>query len=123
MAEAVIDTKRKRAKVEEPVHVRLEAKVPLAQMDEAARDAGLTAECFETDALTGDPSTVALVALVSVEGIRAIQAFVSAMVKRDKKVEIVVGKMRIKAASQSDAEKLFGMLSQHVKDDSTQKKK
>ena len=46
MAEAVIDTKRKRAKVEEPVHVRLEAKVPLAQMDEAARDAGLTAECF-----------------------------------------------------------------------------
>ena len=100
----------------ESVYVRVEAKVPLAQMDETARDAGLVANCFETDALTGDPATIALVALVSADVIRAIQVFVTAMVKRDKKVEVVVGKMRIKAASLADAEKLFDILKEHLKD-------
>ena len=109
--------------MEEPAYARVEVKVPLAQMDEAARDAGLIAECFETDALTGDPATVALVALVSADVIRCVQVFVSAMVKRDKAVEISVGKkIRIKAASRSDAEKLFDLLSEHLKGDGTHKK-
>lgn len=108
--------------MKDSVYVRIEAKVPLAQMDEAASDAGLVADCFETDALTGDPATVALVALVGADVIRAIQAFVTAMVKRDKKVEVVVGKMRIKAASPADAEKLFDMLNEHLKDNGGHKR-
>jgi uncharacterized 2Fe-2S/4Fe-4S cluster protein (DUF4445 family) len=107
--------------VEDSTYVRLEVKVPLAEMDKAARDAGLIAECFETDGLTGDPATVALVALVSAEVIRAVQALVSTMVKRDKAVEVVIGKKRIKAASLSDAEKLFEMLSEYLKEDAAPK--
>jgi uncharacterized 2Fe-2S/4Fe-4S cluster protein (DUF4445 family) len=107
--------------VEDSTYVRLEVKVPLAEMDKAASDAGLIAECFETDALTGDPATVALVALVSAEVIRAVQALVSTMVKRDKAVEVVIGKKRIKAASLSDAEKLFEMLSEYLQEDAAPK--
>ncbi len=107
--------------MEDAAYVRIEAKVPLAEMDKAARDAGLVAECFETDALTGDPASVALIALVSAEVIRAVQALVSALVKRDKGVEIVIGKNRIKAASLADAEKLFERFGESFRDDAANK--
>lgn len=114
--------------MKDSAQVRLEVKVPLAEMDEVAKGSGLSAKYFETDALTGDPTTIALVALVSADVIRTVQAFVVAMVKRNKSVEISVtdGKTKritIKAASLSDAERLYAMLSEQSKDASTHKGK
>lgn len=109
--------------MEEASHTRLEVKASLAEIEEVAKAAGLSAQFFETDALTGDPSTVALVALVSTDILRAVQVFVSAMVKRDKRVEITVGKTCIKATSLADAEKLVVLLDEHLKSNGDRKKK
>ncbi|MDR1428598.1 MAG: hypothetical protein LBJ08_12730 [Bifidobacteriaceae bacterium] len=90
--------------------VCVEVRLPLEDVQQLGRSLGIDADYFESDALIGDPATIAIISLVGVEVVRLIQVLVSELVKRDRSVEIRLGNQSIRAASVSDIKAVRDLL-------------
>lgn len=90
--------------------VKLITKVSLDETETIMSATGLKGDCFESDALIGDSSTIVLISLLGVEIVRAIQSFISEFVKREKSIEIHIGENWVKVSSSADIEKATKLL-------------
>jgi hypothetical protein len=99
--------------------VRIEIKDYFNNTLEIIDNLGIECECYESDALFGDPETIVLFSVLGVEAIRAIKSFVVEYLKRDKSLYVSIGGTKIRASTYADLENILNLLNDLPKTEST----